>query len=305
MSLIHFNNFSTTTVDSISNSDTSIDLNLDLPVNLSADQYCYLTLTDYINYEIIRIDGPTTTAPYTTLRGQQDTIAISWPAGTKIGNRVTRDSLDSKQEDLDTATLTTDTIVTTDKLLFKDADDSNKLKQALVSDLTVLSPWGKIQPQTASNVPSLDFTNLSDYRQIMFVFTDMVPITDGTYFCMRTSTNNGVNYDNGTSDYYTVWSGSSASATSTTVGVVGNNGAPGLGNDTGEALNGQLILFDPQSTAKYKQAYFSVIKYVNAGMQTYSGGITRVSTSAINAVRFLMASGNISSGTITAYGLKK
>lgn len=161
-----------------------------------------------------------------------------------------------------------------------------------------------------SAVASVDFVGLSDsiYSHYLFVF-DMVTCSVAAQgLLMRTSTNNGTSFDSGGSDY----------KQSGTV-VVGNaynfmtGGAAvsvtGLASDglaTSEGMCGELRLFGAGRTVKARGTLHSVyLRGYDSLMAAVTGSFTRDIATAVNAVRFLFASGNITSGKIRCYGIRK
>lgn len=78
-----------------------------------------------------------------------------------------------------------------------------------------------------------------------------------------------------------------------------------LKSDNDSNLGGTLYLFNPSSTTFVKHFISEVQGVINAdySIDVFVGGYGNT-TSAINAVKFLMSSGNIDSGTIKLYGIK-
>jgi hypothetical protein len=78
----------------------------------------------------------------------------------------------------------------------------------------------------------------------------------------------------------------------------------GTGNGADESCSGSLILFNPSSTTYVKHFISTMNDYQcnNYNMNRYIAGYGNT-TSAINAVRFQMSSGNFD-GTIYLYGIK-
>ena len=80
--------------------------------------------------------------------------------------------------------------------------------------------------------------------------------------------------------------------------------AAGIGSDNDESLSGEMYLFNPSSTTFVKHFMVTVNDHINAlSLQTFITGYGDT-TSAVNAVKFLAASGNLDSGTIKLYGIK-
>ena len=81
-----------------------------------------------------------------------------------------------------------------------------------------------------------------------------------------------------------------------------------VGNDNDMSANGSLKLFSPSSTTFVKHFLTTVNTYGDGGGQDlsenwFTAGYLNT-TSAINAIRFQMSSGNIDAGTIKLYGIK-
>lgn len=106
--------------------------------------------------------------------------------------------------------------------------------------------WERISDTTFSAASSVSFTDLSGYRSLRFRLIGF-PTTDGVSILLRTSTNNGVSYDNGATDYSTASTSfntgsvtSSGTGNQTAIPIVSNadNGTSG-----GFAVNGEILFF--------------------------------------------------------------
>jgi hypothetical protein len=139
------------------------------------------------------------------------------------------------------------------------------------------------------------------------------PATDDVAFTFQTSTDSGSNYgvtltstafhayhneaDTATNlTYYT----SRDLAQSTSFQILGE-----VGNDNDQSVSGTLQLFNPSSTTYVKHfiATSSMSTSSDYLENQFYGGYFNT-TSAINAVQFKMASGNIDDGIIKLYGVK-
>ena len=79
---------------------------------------------------------------------------------------------------------------------------------------------------------------------------------------------------------------------------------PYVGNGNDECMVGDLFLFNPSSTTFVKHFISMTTGYGEAGSYGgYAAGYFNT-TSAIDAIQFKMASGNIDSGRIALYGIK-
>jgi len=77
-----------------------------------------------------------------------------------------------------------------------------------------------------------------------------------------------------------------------------------LGTNNDDSGSGTLHLFDPSNVTFVKHfiSNTNIVESGSASYNTYVAGYMNT-TSAINAVRFQMSSGNIDSGTIIMYGV--
>ena len=178
-----------------------------------------------------------------------------------------------------------------------------------------------ISTQTASGVSSIEFTTGIDstYDEYWFVLNNIHPSSEGTnYVSFQASTNSGSSYGvTMTSTYfvtyhsedntYTALSYQSGSdlAQSTSEQTFNIYGA---GADNDQSCSGILKLYNPSSTTYVKHFISSSNNYVDSAIvystNDYVAGYFNT-TSAINAIRFQMSSGNIDDGIISLYGVKK
>jgi hypothetical protein len=213
---------------------------------------------------------------------------------------------------------TTGTIDSADYVLFSDVTASNVTRKDTVANLLALASgggWVPIKTVTAANDATIDFVNGTGgvvldgtYKAYAFVLSSVIPATDSEAFWVRTSTNGGVSYDSGGSDYKSQQFHQNASGTITAAYTSGASSVIltpiDAGNDTGETLNICMFFYNPASTTLYKNMDASVV-YVRDDGTLVTAKVTgyRNATTDIDAVRFLFSSGNISTGTFTLYGL--
>jgi hypothetical protein len=176
-----------------------------------------------------------------------------------------------------------------------------------------------LSTQTASNSATISFTTGLDstYDAYEFHFINIYPKTDGTDFTFNMSTDSGSNYNvtktttffrsyhfEGDSDAGLGYITSTDLAQSTGEQLLTENG---FSNEADSNLSGTLQLFNPSSTTYVKHFIATVNNPKNAGgivsINSYIAGYGNT-TSAVNAIRFKMNSGNFD-GTIKLYGLKK
>lgn len=169
-----------------------------------------------------------------------------------------------------------------------------------------------LEQHTASSSATLDFTTCisATYDEYMVEIIRVVPATDDTFLWMRMSTDGGSTYDSG-SNYqwagiFQVAAGGAAQGSTSDTKIVLVQRLSSTASNGGGV--GRYRLFDPLDTVGHKFvlgecATRSTSNSNNLSQQTYSG--LYMSTSAVNAVQFLMASGNIASGIIRVYGIAK
>ena len=173
-----------------------------------------------------------------------------------------------------------------------------------------------LSTQTASASASIEFTSGIDstYDSYVFKFIDIHPATDKQYFTFQGSTDGGSTYATTvtTTDFaaYHTESGSASGlgyesgadqAQGTGLIKISNT----VGNGADECCAGYLHLFNPSSTTYVKHFINRSQTYQgdNYSVDEYKAGYFNT-TSAINAIKFQFASGNIDDGIIKMYGVK-
>ena len=177
--------------------------------------------------------------------------------------------------------------------------------------------WTLISTTTAVGQASIAITaNIdSTYEVYAFVFTDVNPATDQTYFSFQCSTDGGLNYN--TEMTTTAYRGYQPETTSGGIDYLGNadsgsspwtsyqwlfdNNQQGSGAD--ECMAGILHLFSPSNTAFATKWLATTVGYSfdNIAANNYWSGYFDVAA-AINAVSFKQSSGNIDA-VIQMYGI--
>jgi len=193
-----------------------------------------------------------------------------------------------------------------------------KLNNRSIKDVTSL-PFGvgnliHIQSQTASNSASISFTTGIDstYKEYQFYFIDIHPRTDNVDFTFNLSTDSGSNYNvTKTTTYFSAnhnESGSNAFIEYDTAFDLAQSTSDqkitiNIGSDADQSLAGCLILFNPSSTTYVKHFISNTngTAYHDYDRNVFVAGYGNTS-SAINAIRFQMSSGNFD-GTIAMFGV--
>jgi hypothetical protein len=198
---------------------------------------------------------------------------------------------------------------------------SSAIANSSVTGITVLPNVSDgitfISSQTASASASISFTSglNSTYKAYKFVFSNMHPASDGVFWNVNFSSDSGSNYnvtktstfirsfhDEADTDTVLQYYGDGDLAQGT--GVQRVTGA-GIGNDNDQSVSGVLHLFNPSSTTYVKHFIIDSNSYANSDYSTRSlvAGYCNT-TSAVNAIQFTFATGNIDAGTIYLYGIK-
>tara|TARA_S200002703_G_scaffold87460_1_gene75352 strand:+ start:966 stop:1556 length:591 start_codon:yes stop_codon:yes gene_type:complete len=172
-----------------------------------------------------------------------------------------------------------------------------------------------ISEQTASASASISFTSGIDstYRTYKFRYVNLHPSVDNNTFLFNLSADGGSNYNvtKTTTHWRAIHGEGDSPATinyNTSDDIAQGTGFQNLyggsGADNDQAICGELWLFNPSSTTFVKHFYgvsqgthsenYSINNFVNGYANT---------TSAINAIQFKFASGNIDAGTIALYGI--
>ena len=197
---------------------------------------------------------------------------------------------------------------------------SSAIANSSVTGITVLANASDgitfISSQTASASASLSFTSGLDstYKAYKFVFSSIRPASDSLEFRFNGSTDSGSNYNvTKTSTMFEAAHYEDDSLTNfryrTDLDLAQSTAfqplAADVGNGADETASGSLLIFNPSSTTYVKHFISNFNTYVanNQSVQTLCAGYFNT-TSAVNAIRFQMASGNITDGKIYLYGIK-
>jgi hypothetical protein len=181
--------------------------------------------------------------------------------------------------------------------------------------ITSLGSLTHISTATASASASIEFTSGIDstYKEYVFYFNNIHASSDAVNFQFNMSTDGGSNYNvTKTSTYF--YASHDESGGSAQVSYNDNNdlaqstGYQTLfeecGSDNDQSGSGYLHLFNPSSTTFVKHFIARCSNYHRANLENddYSAGYGNT-TSAVNAIRFQMSSGNIDDGQILLFGV--
>ena len=187
-----------------------------------------------------------------------------------------------------------------------------------ISSLPASIPTGALtllSTQTASASASIEFTSGIDstYDSYVFKFINIHPATDAVNFEFQGSIDGGSNYNvTMTTTYFnanhnegdTITNLSYSPAQDQAQGTGFQNLVLSIGNDADQEASGELQIFNPSSTTFVKHFISRVNEYTsdNQNADRFIAGYFNT-TSAIDAIKFQMSSGNIDDGIIKLYGV--
>lgn len=165
---------------------------------------------------------------------------------------------------------------------------------------------------TASNSATVEFSIgiNSTYDTYIIKLSGIIPVSNTQTLRMRGSTDGGSTFL--TTSIYTfainsTYSDATASVTDKQVNGSTINLIDDISFVTTGGVSGSLELYSPSSTALHKQIKISISGYESTAddFKTVEGMCSVSTTTAINALQFYFATGNISSGIFSLYGIKK
>ena len=172
-----------------------------------------------------------------------------------------------------------------------------------------------LETQTASSSDTISFTSNIDstYKEYQFHCTNIHPATDATALVFQSDTGTNTNYNQTiTSTMFQAYHNEGGSDTTLSYrtdsdqaqGTAFQEICLDIGNDNDQCCNGILHIFEPSSTTFVKH-FISRTNLVTFHDYCVSGIVAGYvnSTSAVDAVRFQMSTGNIDSGVIKLYGI--
>jgi hypothetical protein len=179
---------------------------------------------------------------------------------------------------------------------------------ANASDFTASGgAWTKISTATASGDSSIDFTGLdSTYDEYVVRLINVIPDTDQVDLWLRTSNDGGSTFDSGSTDYEGGDDFSNTVYTSDRYNVNNQFQDGRIGSDTNDnGVSGWVHVINP--SASVFTAVFSVGVFERANssfrVAAFNLGGKCLANKSIDAIRFLMSSGNIESGKLILYGV--
>jgi hypothetical protein len=185
------------------------------------------------------------------------------------------------------------------------------------SNITSIAGVGNfelIETITASSQSTVDFTTGIDntYKWYELVCIGVRPSNDTVGFYLRTSSDGGLSWDSGSSDYDWTFTrndrGSLAGASSdgdSKIEIILDSGNEEASNVSGHSVNTVISIFNPSDSGLDTQIshdgnYYKATADFPAKV---NGGGSRQTASAVDGVRLLFSSGNISTGIFKLYGV--
>lgn len=204
---------------------------------------------------------------------------------------------------LDGALLTTDTPTELEMQEGTETDPKAMSPADIAAAIAALARGGGLVPISkvvASNDAAVDIALTGGYSQYYIRCERVRPQNNAVDFHLRTSSNGGSSFDSGASDYsYKDASGFDSAATASFIFINGNNAA--LGNATGEGGSFEIWIDCGASTLSPFVKSIGVA-FDGQAKFTASGG-ARLNTTAVDAVRLYMSSGNIASAIFHVYAM--
>ena len=186
--------------------------------------------------------------------------------------------------------------------------------------ISSLGSYTFIKKITASSSATVSFVDGSSsvvlddtYKEYLFTFNNIHPATADQNFTFNVSIDSGSNYNVAKTTTYFRSVHDEANSYTNLGYDTGRDLAQGTGfqplssgvdASADGSVSGYLYLFEPSSTT-YVKHYISVVNamvHTAYSMNDYSAGYANT-TSAVDAVQFKFASGNIDAGDICLYGI--
>ena len=165
-----------------------------------------------------------------------------------------------------------------------------------------------IEQHTASVSATLDFTTgiTTTYDDYLVELLSLIPATNGAALNLQVSIDGGATWLTTGYRYALIFNsdaGASPATYSSAGAVVFNLGGPI--DSSREGISGSMRLYNPRATIGKHFRHEAGWAHTDTNRYGWSGSIWQTTTSAVNALRFKMDSGNITSGVIRLYGIAK
>ena len=234
------------------------------------------------------------------------TVQTADIAANAIDGTLTKDALVGDYSDV--------TVTAADLIMYGDATDSNNTKRDTVQgilDLVGGAGLTFINTSDISAAATYDFTGFTaaSYDTYVLHVMNLIPATDDVSLELLTSTDGGSSFDTGASDYswYTQMSDSNTGDTADDSIWLNGSTADGtyrFGSASNEdGLSMVLYVVAPHLTKRTQFHWRGSGFNASGAIKLFLGAGARFESADVDGIRLLFTSGNIESGTITAYGL--
>jgi hypothetical protein len=170
--------------------------------------------------------------------------------------------------------------------------------------------WVLLDTQVASSSASLDFTSkiTSDFDNYVVQLQNVIPATNTATLRMQVSIDNGANWVTAAASY--AWHGwNSNTGGGAQAGSLSDTGMgifSSMSNGTLYGGSGTFYLYAPLNTSQRFYFNGTGFYFTSASLLNVVNGYgAYLALTAVDAIRFLYSSGNIASGTIRLYGIRK
>jgi len=169
-----------------------------------------------------------------------------------------------------------------------------------------IGDWVLITSSAASGSASIAFTGLSStYDLYMVEIYNAIPATNSVSLLCQTSADNGATYATTGGSYVgTLLYVTNASVTSTAMVGTSIEVSSSISN-TREGYSGTVYITTPSASTRCNVRAQGQATDASNWHFIFSSVAFRNTAAAVNAIRFQMSSGNITSGTFRLYGRKK
>ena len=207
-----------------------------------------------------------------------------------------------------------DNAVETDTISEKTSAAGVTIDGALIKDNFLAATAGgglvKLTSGTASSSSALTFDNFVDdslYSQYNVVLRKMIPATDNTGLMFRFR-KGGASGSDVTGTYYRsgvyYYGDTASSGFETNISNADSAKITDIGSASNETMSGEIVLYTGGGNSNgVVGKLYRKNPYTNLQGQEYAVGMGQ--SDVVTGLQFFMASGNIASGEITIYGMKK
>jgi hypothetical protein len=175
------------------------------------------------------------------------------------------------------------------------------------------NPRVRISSADLTGVTTADFTLPSGFHFYEFIIRGLVPVTGGADLGLQVSTDGGSTFASGASDYaYALFGGDTTTSGLSQIDAANsfillNQTTNGLGTTGTQVYCGRVLVCNAYGNRMFPMIHCYSSNAGSTGLQTYAsvaGNYQTAGNAAINAIRFLLNSGNFERGFIHLYGIR-